>query len=751
MAHGTTSILRNSLRTAIGQSILDDIQTKSSRFYYFLGKTLEYHEITSTDTTQLPQDTEKYINEVRNEIITLKQVLPTDSALVVLRRNWTSGTVYDMYDDDYKEIDQICDGLITSSTSSTTITGSATEFTTQVEVGDILHLASDNTIQFGTVASIESDTSLTLEANSLTAQSNVNFHIERTRAASSGATSIETATFYVMTDVFNVYKCIYNNKGAASTVQPTGTSTNNITTADGYIWKFMYNVPPALRNKFLTTAYMPVTTSLKNAYYSGGEITSVNIEDGGSGYTSSPTLSVTGDGFLEDNPYIISGTDITTAGYGYSSAPTLTVSAPTVISGSESTATMTCTIDGDGAVDAVSITDAGYGYEANPTITVAEPFTADDWEELTAVNLSDYVKYNGNYYEVTSAGTTATTAPTHTSGAVTDGTAELTYAGTIAVIAPVLTKTEATMTAVVSAGVITNVNITDGGIGYTYATISVTDSTGSGADLQIDLSVGDLDTQQSNVELLATDGAISHIVVDSVGSGYGSAPTVTITGDGSGAVATASITSGGALDKITLTNAGSGYTKATVTLSGGGGTGGVVRAIMSPKGGHGKDAVEELYAKNLMFYSTISTEKNQGFTLNNDYRQIGIIKNITQYGSSARYRSTLGSGCFAVTGTIDTSKFSIDDVIYKSTDTDELNPYIIVAVTTTGALLLPRNNSTPATADVMENSDGDQFTITAVTNPSVDKYSGQLFYVDNKGAFTPTDEQTVSARTVLQF
>ena len=66
-----------------------------------------------------------------------------------------------------------------------------------------------------------------------------------------------------------------------------------------------------------------------------------------------------------------------------------------------------------------------------------------------------------------------------------------------------------------------------------------------------------------------TDG-VDSMTVDAGGTGYTEAPTVTITGDGSGATATAQV-SGGAVTGIAITNPGSGYTSATVAFSGGGG------------------------------------------------------------------------------------------------------------------------------------------------------------------------------------
>jgi len=73
-------------------------------------------------------------------------------------------------------------------------------------------------------------------------------------------TSLYDNQFFVITEDYNVYKCLYNNFGAASTVKPTGTSTSQITTSDGYIWKFMYTVSSADVLKFVTTSYIPVET-----------------------------------------------------------------------------------------------------------------------------------------------------------------------------------------------------------------------------------------------------------------------------------------------------------------------------------------------------------------------------------------------------------------------------------------------------------------------------------------------------------
>jgi hypothetical protein len=70
--------------------------------------------------------------------------------------------------------------------------------------------------------------------------------------------------FYTYTTDDNVYKCIDNNRGANSTVMPTGTGTSLINTADGYRWKYMYTVSAGEALKFRTSQHIPVKTLSAN-------------------------------------------------------------------------------------------------------------------------------------------------------------------------------------------------------------------------------------------------------------------------------------------------------------------------------------------------------------------------------------------------------------------------------------------------------------------------------------------------------
>lgn len=72
----------------------------------------------------------------------------------------------------------------------------------------------------------------------------------------------ELDNFYVLNMVdtdnrYRVYKCLNNNNGVESTVPPTGTSTEEEYKSDGYVWKFMFEIPDLL-TKFITNTHIPI-------------------------------------------------------------------------------------------------------------------------------------------------------------------------------------------------------------------------------------------------------------------------------------------------------------------------------------------------------------------------------------------------------------------------------------------------------------------------------------------------------------
>lgn len=65
--------------------------------------------------------------------------------------------------------------------------------------------------------------------------------------------------FYVLTDNYNIYKCLDNNNGAQSVTMPTGQDITPVLNQDGYVWKYMGHVDKMKSKLFLTDSLMPVS------------------------------------------------------------------------------------------------------------------------------------------------------------------------------------------------------------------------------------------------------------------------------------------------------------------------------------------------------------------------------------------------------------------------------------------------------------------------------------------------------------
>jgi hypothetical protein len=120
-------------------------------------------------------------------------------------------------------------------------------------------------------------------------------------------------------------------------------------------------------------------------------------------------------------------------------------------------------------------------------------------------------------------------------------------------------------------------------------------------------------------EIPQSYSGLSSIAVINPGSGYTSAPTITISGDGTGATASATIVNG-VIQKITVIDRGIDYTRAVITISGG--------------GGYGASAAAEVDAKvgtiRTVYYDTLSQKQvvdSSAGTINYDTGEV-VINNI---------------------------------------------------------------------------------------------------------------------------
>ena len=119
---------------------------------------------------------------------------------------------------------------------------------------------------------------------------------------------------------------------------------------------------------------------------------------------------------------------------------------------------------------------------------------------------------------------------------------------------------------------------------------------------------------------------VSSVQVTNRGAGFITNPTVTITGDGVGATATATIVNGG-LDTITVTNRGSGYTRAVATLSGGdGGYGASALVILDARYGNIRTIYFDALSQRQVVNENVGTiDYNSGTVTLNDLRILSVV------------------------------------------------------------------------------------------------------------------------------
>jgi hypothetical protein len=120
-----------------------------------------------------------------------------------------------------------------------------------------------------------------------------------------------TNPFYVITSDFKVYKCIDNNKGAQSTVEPRQTElTDTVITDDGYEWKYMYPVVGSDIEKFLSSEYIPVKKATVLDNFNADQF---NIQTAATnGTVDSIDVTVSANGFINFSGFIKEYTNTST-------------------------------------------------------------------------------------------------------------------------------------------------------------------------------------------------------------------------------------------------------------------------------------------------------------------------------------------------------------------------------------------------------------------------------------------------------
>jgi len=218
-----------------------------------------------------------------------------------------------------------------------------------------------------------------------------------TQTSDSGASTIWDSTFYVLSSANHVYKCLDNNSGANSTVEPTGTSTSILSTADGYKWKYMYSLTAAQQTNFLSTDFMAVATDATvSSAATDGAINIVKIKSAGTGGTTGThgSIPIRGDGSsgtvsVSIAGGAITGVTVTNAGTGYTFGYITLADINSNGGGSLTGAELDCIIEPKGGHGFNAVTELGGFYvmlntnfEAGETSNSGDFTTANDFRRV---------------------------------------------------------------------------------------------------------------------------------------------------------------------------------------------------------------------------------------------------------------------------------------------------------------------------------------------------------------------------------
>jgi len=316
-------------------------------------------------------------------------------------------------------------------------------------------------------------------------------------------------------------------------------------------------------------------------------------------------------------------------------------------------------------------------------------------------------------------------------------------------------------------------------------------------------------TTDSTVSTNATDGGIESLIITG-GSGYTDGTYyAAVYGDGtsqgtsSGAVVRITISGGTIADfglsagtDTTINSIGASYTfgyvnlGATFTFSDtaltsassiGSGSGAAISVVISPKGGHGFDAVAELGGHYVMAAVTLTQAEGDDFTTSNDFRTVGLVVDPTNFGTTTVATATTARQTYAVRLDTNSGSFDADEVITQAStgavgkvvewdNTLSLLYYqqesykgFGTSATTGGYVAFSGTNTiTGGTSGVTGTSAGTSETLTLLNNneitlvsgyatPELASDSGNIIYLENRKPIQRASDQTEDIKIIIEF
>lgn len=287
----------------------------------------------------------------------------------------------------------------------------------------------------------------------------------------------------------------------------------------------------------------------------------------------------------------------------------------------------------------------------------------------------------------------------------------------------------------------------------------------------------DPEAPQLAVQNAAIDGQLIGYRVQANTGVYSAAPTLTVVGDGSGAKAHGILDATGKLAAVQVGDSdtvgtgagagafvsivsvlGSGYNKASVRVDQTNLTSGInaeVYPIFSPEGGLGADARTDLRSTNMMFNIKPDGNVNNKWIVDNEYRQVGLLKNLLDSAAGTKFQLTEGLGLkqLVLTAPITGGLSWADDVTVSG---DSNAQAWIDFFDDSATIWYHQDEETGFTPfrtgeTITISGKTGSFTIGDRVEPDIDIFSGELLFLNNQAKIARDADQTEDIKIVIKL
>lgn len=258
-----------------------------------------------------------------------------------------------------------------------------------------------------------------------------------------------------------------------------------------------------------------------------------------------------------------------------------------------------------------------------------------------------------------------------------------------------------------------------------------------------------------NVSSTTVGGEIRSFEIINSGNNYNNA-VITIKGNGVSFEGTPVLTNK-TVTSISITNPGYGYTYAEAIITGNGSNANV-RPILTPIKGHGKKVIEDLGVKHVLINCRFNyAEGAEDFPIVNDYRRIGLIKNPLNNQGNLASNATL-SATGKITARRLTGSFILDEKFSGNVNygngiilsANLVVPNIIIKYTTPKELF-SGNYSFSVNEGITGQNSSAFARVLRIEPPEVQKYSGEVLYIENREKITRSYDQSENVHIVIEF